>query len=149
MSDSVFNLRDSQIEGVVKVILDVKMFGEKGPMRDKKTSKIFGPFIGCGLTQLVKLLIVISEVNHLVEFFCILVPKEIERIKLLSIFFEFRVLDFRRDIINVFFAFLQLLFRPASLNKYMSLTRGFTSGLYSLVMILLGGKDTFLLSTDC
>jgi hypothetical protein len=66
----------------------------------------------------------------------------------MSIFFEFRVLDFRRDIIYVFLTFLQLLFCPTSLNKYMSLTNGFMSGLYSLVMILLGGKEPFLLTMD-
>jgi hypothetical protein len=106
LGDGVFDLWDRQIEGIVKVIFGFKMFRQKGLMRNKKAGKIFGPFIGSGLTQLVELLIVISEVNHLVEFFCILVSEEIERTKLLSVFFEFRILDFRRDIINVFLAFL-------------------------------------------
>jgi hypothetical protein len=75
-------------------------------MRNEEASKIFGPFFRPRLTPLIKLLIVVSEVNHLVEFFCILEPEKIGRVEVLCIFFELRIFDFGWKVVDVFGAFL-------------------------------------------
>jgi hypothetical protein len=75
-------------------------------MRNEEASKIFGPLFCPRLTPLIKLLIVVSEVNHLVEFFCILEPKKIGRMEVLCIFFELRIFDFGWNVVDVFGAFL-------------------------------------------
>lgn len=71
-------------------------------MGNEEASKIFGTLFGPRLRPLIKLLIVVSEVNHLVEFLCILEPDKIGRVEVLCIFFELWVFDFGWKVVDVF-----------------------------------------------